>query len=308
MSFPLIGNEKTKLTIKSFLASGKLPHALIIAGETGLGKHTLARYIAAAAVCSNADKPCYKCHNCNAAFKDIHSDIIYIKREKDKKELGVKAIRDIKRDAFVIPHEAEKKVFIIEDADKMNASAGNALLKILEEPPSFVMFILLCSDTTALLDTVLSRAIVLRLAPVGEEGAKIISEAVSCDEDTALAALKNARGNIGKAITFAGKKTENTAREMARSFIDAFLSKNEYEMLKTLKPLEKDRAGLEVFFSELKAELCEKVKELPKCGKRAKAVFSLYFDMDEFINCAKLNAHLPLLFCTLTSRANNYMR
>lgn len=308
MSFPLIGNEKTKLTIKSFLASGKLPHALIIAGETGLGKHTLARYIAAAAVCSGKDKPCNACRNCNASFKDIHPDIIYVKREKDKKELGVKIIRDIKRDAFVIPHEADKKVFIIEDADKMNTSAGNALLKILEEPPDFVMFILLCSVTNSLLDTVLSRAVVLRLSPVGEEGAEIVRKAANCDEETAIAALRSARGNIGKAITFAGKKAENTARDMADEFIDAFLKSEEYTMLKILRPLEKSRAELDNFFAELKAELCEKLKELPKNGKRAKAVFSLYMDIDEFILHAKLNANLPLLFCALTSRANNYMR
>lgn len=309
MSFALIGNERVRDTVNAFIVGGRIPHALIITGETGLGKHTLARHIAKAAVCEADIKPCGNCRGCKNAQKDIHPDIIFVKREKDKKELGVKVIREVRSDAFIIPHEADRKVFIIEEAERMNASAQNALLKILEEPPERVLFILLCSSASAMLPTVLSRCVKLSLSPVEtEEAVSFVASAASCDEQKAEEALKNARGNIGRALSIVGKGEKNNAKEAASAFIDMLFEKNEYAMLKTLSPFEKDRAATDLFFSELKAEICERVKALPKNGRRARALCGLFADIDGFGESAKLNANLSLLFCDLTAAASDYMR
>lgn len=309
MSFPLVGNVKTRSTVLSLIAANRLPHALLITGDNGLGKHTLARFIAKAAVCSESVKPCGSCKNCVTAGKDMHPDIIYVRREKDKKELGVKVIRQLRSDAFVVPHEADRKVFIIEDAQNMNISAQNALLKILEEPPESVLFILLCTVPSAILPTVLSRCITVCLLPVGEdEGAKEVCRITGCKEADALEAVKNTRGNIGKAILLLKNGAHNTAKVAAEEFLNMLCQKNEYGMLKALSVFEKDRAGTDLFFDELKAEICEKIKTLPPSGKRARALYNLFCSLDEFKESAKLNANLSLLFCTLTAAAGDYMR
>lgn len=309
MSFPLVGNEKVRYTVESFLASSRLPHAIIISGEAGLGKHTLAKYIAKSAVCTGDKKPCGVCHGCETSEKGLHPDITFVTREKDKKEISVKIIRDVRSEAFVVPHEAPKKVFIIEEAERMNTSAQNALLKVLEEPPEYVVFILLCSVRSALLPTVLSRCINLSLSPaLGEEAEEVVKSLAGCDTSAAAEALYTTHGNIGKAVAAITRHSENIAGSTAKAFLDMMFERDEYGMLKALSAFEKDRAATDLFFSELKYEICERVKSLPKNGRRAKALFSLFCDIDRFSESAKLNANLSLLFCSLVVTANNYMR
>lgn len=153
-------------TVISRLESGKLFHAYIISGPVGSGKHRLAEYISAMAVCSAPQKkPCNICPNCKKAFSGIHPDIITVDREKDKREHSITAIRTMRADASVIPNDADKKVYIINDADCLNIPSQNAILKLLEEPPSYAVFILIAKNSGELLDTVRSRCIKLSLTP-----------------------------------------------------------------------------------------------------------------------------------------------
>ncbi len=148
----------------------RLSHAYILSAasrEEGLEN---AKRIAAAAVCMDpAHAPCGNCRACRKAFDGIHPDIITVSRPvddkgKQKREIGVEQIRAVNSDACILPNEASRKVYIIDEADTMNISAQNAALKLLEEPPKGVVFLLCVTNIGRLLATVRSRCVEISCA------------------------------------------------------------------------------------------------------------------------------------------------
>jgi len=136
--------------------SGRLSHAYITAGS-------FAEMLALAAVCSGTGtKPCKTCAHCVKALNGIHPDIITIGKQDNKREILIEQIRELKRDVIIVPNEAEKKAYIINDADTMNVNAQNAFLQILEEPPGHVVFILKSEAPDKLLPTVRSRCVEIK--------------------------------------------------------------------------------------------------------------------------------------------------
>jgi len=141
-------------------------HAIILSGS---GEATIrrARALAAEALCVGAGaRPCHVCRHCRKVFQGpfpgIHPDVIALERQADSKgklrrEITVEQIRALGVDALVLPNEADAKVYILPEADAMNLSAQNAFLKLLEEPPAFVRFLLCAKNREALLPTVRSR-------------------------------------------------------------------------------------------------------------------------------------------------------
>jgi len=127
----------------------------------------LVNTLAQAAVCSATGdtRPCLECIHCDKASRGIHPDINFVSKLKDKKEITIEQIRDLRKSVIVIPNDAAKSVYIIEDADTMNKSSQNALLQMLEEPPPHVMFILSTKKAAALLPTVRSRCAELTALP-----------------------------------------------------------------------------------------------------------------------------------------------
>ncbi len=168
----LVGNETIKDKLCSDIQADKLAHAFIIEGPRGTGKHTLAMNIAAAFACTQATRrnalPCYKCPECKKIFSGNCPDIQVIGCG-GKATLGVDSIRFLKTDVHTVPNDLDFKLYIIEDADKMTIQAQNAFLLTLEEPPKFVRFVLLCENASLLLETVRSRAPVLRMQPISHD-------------------------------------------------------------------------------------------------------------------------------------------
>jgi hypothetical protein len=137
-------------------------HAYIIWGGDQTERTRASETLAAAAVCeSGANQPCQMCRHCQKAARGVHPDIAVIDRPPDKKEIVVDQIRALREDAVILPNEAEKKVYILRNADSMNPAAQNALLKLLEEPPPRVTIILEAETPSALLATVRSRSVML---------------------------------------------------------------------------------------------------------------------------------------------------
>ena len=151
-----------------------LSHAYLISAPAEEG-YAAAQELARAILCTGQEaRPCGHCENCRKAEKGIHPDILTVTRQTDdkgkpKREIYVEQVRDVVADAAVLPNEADKKVYIIRDAGTMNAAAQNALLKILEEPPYFVAFILVADNAGTLLETVRSRCVIRYLH--GEDAA-----------------------------------------------------------------------------------------------------------------------------------------
>ncbi len=146
----------------------KLSHAYIVSSASEKQRTEIARELAAKMMCSNGvDKPCGICRDCRKIKNNVHPDLITVSRPADdngikKREITVQQIRDMSADAYVLPNEAGAKVYIIEDADTMNTSAQNAALKLFEEPPKNVAFILCAENMEKLLITVRSRCVAIK--------------------------------------------------------------------------------------------------------------------------------------------------
>jgi hypothetical protein len=139
-------------------------HACIVWGGTEADRLDTAMLLAAAILCEGRDavRPCRTCRHCDKAFRHIHPDLQVIERLPDKREILVDQIRAVREDAVSLPNDAEKKVYILHPADAMNPAAQNAILKLLEEPPSFVSLILTAETPAALLPTVRSRCALIQ--------------------------------------------------------------------------------------------------------------------------------------------------
>ena len=302
MSFPLIGNERLKNAVESFIGADRIPHALLIEGEKGIGKHTLAKYITEAAVCTAQDAPCYECNSCHLAKVGSHPDIVNIAPENGKKNISVEQIRSLRQQAFIKAHIADRRVFIIEKADTMNEQSQNALLKVLEEPPQGVIFILIASSRTALLDTIVSRCVTLSPAiPEHSTAAKHIAEICDADASRIDEALQASSGCIGRALELLGDAQNDKIAQTACEFLELLIKEDEWGMLKLLAPFEKDRAATDALFSALKVET---VRQLRKCRglvMRSRMLNRFYDRLGTYEELLKTNINLSLLFCALVS-------
>lgn len=152
--------------LRQHIDARRLFHALIVTGADAEERMTAARYLAKAAVCERGGRtPCGVCRHCVKADKGIHPDITVVEREKDAKELTIDKLRAVRASSVVMPNEAEKSVYILSDADTMNAPAQNAMLKVFEEPPAHAVFLLVCENPERLLATVRSRCESVVLPP-----------------------------------------------------------------------------------------------------------------------------------------------
>lgn len=148
-------------------------HAYVFEGERGGGSYEAARLFAAALVCADREHaPCGFCSSCVMAAAKTHPDIYTVCPPEGKSGIPVDTIRTVYADAYTKPYESEKKVYIIAYGDEMNPQAQNAFLKLLEEPPEYAVFIILTENHESLLQTVLSRCVQIRFAPVSAEKIK----------------------------------------------------------------------------------------------------------------------------------------
>ena len=163
--------------VRSAARRGQLSHAVILTGEGD--KPSAARFIAAAHLCrGEGERPCLRCNACRKVMEGIHPDVTEVK-DADRKELAVDTVRALRQDVYIRPNEGERKVYLFTDCAQLNERDQNVLLKIVEEGPPYAAFVF-CADTLhALLPTIRSRCMELRLDG-GEE---------TPGEDEAAAAL-----------------------------------------------------------------------------------------------------------------------
>ena len=187
-----LGQEKLISFFQKAIDSASLCHAYIIEGDSGSGKKTIARYFAAMTVCSNGNA-CGECASCKQAESDVNPDITVISAE-DKASIGVDKIRQLISTVNYKSVHGGYRVFIIEDAHLMTNQAQNALLKVIEEPPGNVLFLLLCGQKSQLLKTIISRTQSLKLSPLLAEHLAEIAPGCSSFE------ISYCNGNPGKLI------------------------------------------------------------------------------------------------------------
>ncbi len=214
------GNAALRRRLGQDICADAFSHAYILEGPEGSGKSTLAMEIAMALACrrrkdSSAPLPCKTCPACRKIAAGNSPDVIHIRRREDKVTMGVDVIRDLRADVITVPNDLSVKIYLIHDAHTMTVQAQNALLLTLEEPPSFVLFFLLAEDAGAMLETIRSRAPVLRMQPVSDgemrqyllsdrreaKVSRAVSALMSKSTDEFTAVLRMANGCVGNVIS-----------------------------------------------------------------------------------------------------------
>ena len=304
MMFPLIGNARIAAVIDSFIKSGHFPHAILIDGEAGMGKGTLAQYLAKAAACTGENAPCDACRSCHLASVGSHPDISVTAPENKKKSISVAQVRAIRENAFIKPQLNGRRVMIIEQAHTLTEQAQNALLKVLEEPPGDAVFVLTADNKASLLPTVLSRCVILSLsAPERLAAIEYLSSHTKADRDAIETVLDAVRGNLGRALNQLKKKDFSKGYTAAKEYLKAFLSNDAaLTLLRLTAPLEKDRAAADEFARELKVFIANHMRNC--CGDTL--ICSRLVKLDELINeTAPLlitNINLSLFFSAFVSK------
>ena len=195
----LLGNSRLKEALASLPPSG-LGSAVLLDGPAGIGKRTAAADLAAGLVCPAENGPCGVCPSCKRAAAASHPDLIWLKEPEPGKGVKLEQVRDLRAQSFLRPSEAPFKVFVIPQADKLNIPSQNALLKVLEEPASSV-FVLLCENREAMLQTVRSRCKTFRLTPLSQpELLQALSARSDAPAEELRAAAAQADGLLGRAL------------------------------------------------------------------------------------------------------------
>ena len=239
MSFDaLLGNEQLKSDLALSLRTGHSSHCYLITGPEGSGKHTLARLLAAAILCQGRDKPCGVCHPCRKVLEGLHPDYITVD-DPEHKNISVKLIRQAREDVFIQPNEADHKIYLFPRAQDMGLAGQNALLKVLEEPPAYAVFLLLADNPEKLLPTVRSRCRELKLSALPREllEARLAGDFPQASrEDIRRAALRGG-GFLGQARRLLEEGQSIPPETTA--FVHAYSSGDALGLTNLLAPMEK---------------------------------------------------------------------
>jgi len=192
----IIGNEHNKINLRNMLESNTISHSYIFSGQEGIGKILFAKEFAKAILCTNQGNiVCNKCKSCLEFDNSNHPDLTI----KDKEEsIKIEKIRELNKKVYEKPIVSNKKVYIINNCHEMTVEAQNALLKTLEEPPSFVVFILVTHNEQELLTTIKSRCIKIMFNKLtNDEVTKILKESLNV-QNINLDIIKTCNGSIKK--------------------------------------------------------------------------------------------------------------
>ena len=234
----LLGNDRLKQNLTASFARGHVSHFYLISGPSGSGKHTLAKLLTAAILCEGSPRPCFTCRHCRKVMQGIHPDDITVD-DPEKKTVTVDLVRSARADLYVQPNEANFKVYCFPRAQDMRTEGQNALLKILEEPPRYGVFLLLTDNPDKLLPTVRSRCTELKLQPLDS---KIMTSELQrrfpqAKPEDIQAAQMRAGGYLGQAIALLEGSAE--VPQQTRDLVKAMLQRDELQLTQVLAPMEK---------------------------------------------------------------------
>ena len=235
----IIGQEQLKEHLQNAISMNKVSHAYIINGERSSGKEFVAKIFAMTLQCEKqGTEPCGECHSCKQAMSQNHPDIIFVSHEKPN-TIGVEDIRNqINNDIMIKPYSGPRKIYIMNEGEKMTVQAQNALLKTLEEPPEYAVILILTANVDAFLPTILSRCVVLNMKPVADELVKkyLMSE-LHVPDYKANICVAFARGNIGKAKLLASSEEFEKVKEEAITLVKYINDMETNEIVKAIKKI-----------------------------------------------------------------------
>lgn len=195
----IVGHDRIIEVLRRTLRSGKISHSYIFEGPSGCGKKKSAIALIQALFCQNkSDEACGVCPPCRKVAAGSHADIHYI--EPDGAFIKVNQLRELQRELSLRPYEAPRKACIIQSAERFNLSAGNSLLKTLEEPPGDAILILLTENADMLLPTIRSRCQIMKFSALSLENIQLLLERSGMSPETSEILAPMADGSIQRAI------------------------------------------------------------------------------------------------------------
>lgn len=250
----LLGNSQLKHNLTASLQKGRISHFYLISGPRGSGKHTLARLLAAGIMCREPQRPCLRCPVCRKVLEDSHPDLITV-TDPEHKNVAVKIVRQFREDVFIRPNESEYKIYLL--PQELGVEGQNALLKILEEPPKYGVFILLTDNPEKILPTVRSRCTELKLLPLSPDilSGQLEKEFPQASQTDIHAGVIRSGGYLGQARQLL--EDGQTIPPQTESFVRALSRGSALELTQTLVPMEKWKRDALVQMLQSWLELCE---------------------------------------------------
>ncbi len=196
----LIGNEKIKSLLTGAVQANNVLHSYLFVGIEGIGKSLFAKAFAQEILCSSdKEKPCKACKSCLEFQGESHPDFLQVEPE-DGKAIKIEQIRYLQEKIAEKPVTSEKKVYIIQDSDKMTREAANGLLKTLEEPPSYAILILITANESKLLATIKSRCTKIAFQSLSEEEIKTYLKSQNNEQNMTSNMIRQCQGSIGRLV------------------------------------------------------------------------------------------------------------
>jgi DNA polymerase-3 subunit delta' len=337
------------------LINNRLAHAYIFYGTEGCGKEAFALEIAKALNCSDQEmRPCHRCPSCHKIAQLSHPDIKFvipqaktstpkeIQKNYQKKaqnpfsrieyqgsvSIGIDKIRELKNEAKYTPYEAEKKVYIISEAEKMNRESANSFLKLLEEPPDNLLIILITSAINALLETIRSRCQAVYFPPLTIEAALAVVAAYRDISDTDRKIVQMAQANLKEIFDLVGQETEDkrkvvyeflkaaargTAKDISAS-VDSIASRRDKNFLLDILNLLilwiKDTVSVLASGGESQIINVDFKDEIQRFAQSyaASDFEEITAEVEKAISAVKSNVHVPLLMTVLGIRIHHHLR
>jgi DNA polymerase-3 subunit delta' len=247
-------NEAIEL-LENELKTGSLSHAYLLIGPRHIGKTTLSYDLALAANCSENKVPCLKCNSCQRILKGLHTDIFFVSidnaliannEQKNRVEISIDDIKKIQQYAGLPPYEGKYKVFIIDGADMLSNEAANCLLKTLEEPPAGVILMLLATDESKILPTIISRCQKINFKTISVKRIEeILTEKYSVDAEHAKIIARLSAGRLGWAINCLDDDTEFQARIEIMNSLNELITANIDDRFNYIASLENGRKTID---------------------------------------------------------------
>ncbi len=274
------GMTRAETVLAAYERGGRLPHAVLVEGRPAENVLEFAKKVAALALCSSdGARPCGVCRDCLKTERGVHPDLSVVLGGDKARSFLIDSVRAVRQEAYIRPSEAESRVFLLHNVQNMTAQAQNALLKIVEEPPKSVYFVMTCENKSTLLPTLLSRVAVLTVDGKDEEASDM--------------------------------------RQKAKEALDILLTGKEFDALVLFSSYERDRTGFAALLKALKGEAAARLAfgtkqntldryERDKLFKLAAAAEELEAALGQNAGGLLLTAIMPVLYSQITFQRKNY--